>query len=110
MKDSPSFDFILIGPLDEIKPGGRTVVDFGDLSIIVFNVSNTLYAIGNLCPHDLGELGEGDIEGFEISCPRHGARFDIRNGKVLRLPATQDIPSYPVRIVEGNIEVGIPLE
>ena len=53
-------------------------------------------------------LFEGEIEGFEVVCPRHGARFDIQTGKVTALPAVEDIPAYPVQVVDGQIEVGIP--
>jgi 3-phenylpropionate/trans-cinnamate dioxygenase ferredoxin component len=97
-----------ISAVDELPPGERLVVEIDDLSIIVFNVSSQYYAIGNLCTHDLGELSDGNLEGNEIICARHGARFDIRDGKVLSLPATRDTPSYPVRVKKGKIEVGIP--
>jgi 3-phenylpropionate/trans-cinnamate dioxygenase ferredoxin subunit len=55
-------------------------------------------------------VGEGNLEGNEIICPRHGARFDIRSGKALSLPAFVDIPAYPVRLMGDQIEIGIPKE
>jgi len=103
-----SYSFIQVAHVSEIKQGERLLLEIGDLPIMLFNVGNTFYAIGNLCPHDLGELDESELVGYEVICPRHGARFDIRNGKVLRLPATQDIPSYPVKIEQDNILIGIP--
>jgi len=57
-----------------------------------------------------GPLGDGNLEGDEIVCPRHGARFDVHTGKVLSLPAIVDIPAYPVRVVEGEIQIGLPLD
>ena len=54
-------------------------------------------------------MGHGELEGNEIICPRHGARFDVRSGKVTALPAVIDIPAYPVRVVDGQIEVGVPV-
>ena len=60
--------------------------------------------------HHDGPLGDGDLEGMEIICPRHGARFDVQTGKVVALPAVVDIPAYPVRIKDGQVEIGVPLE
>jgi 3-phenylpropionate/trans-cinnamate dioxygenase ferredoxin component len=91
----------------ELPPGQRVVVEFEDLSIVLFNVSNQFYAIGNMCTHDLAELSDGNLEGYEIICSLHGARFDIRTGKVISLPATKDTPFYPVRVKKGMLEVGI---
>jgi 3-phenylpropionate/trans-cinnamate dioxygenase ferredoxin subunit len=48
------------------------------------------------------------LDDYEITCPRHGARFDVRTGEVKALPAVVDIPAYPVRVIEGQIEVGLP--
>ena len=52
-------------------------------------------------------LGDGEMDGYQIICPRHGARFDVRTGKVLALPAVENTPAYPVRVREGQIEIGI---
>lgn len=77
---------------------------------MILNVNGEYYAIRDVCSHDDGPVGEGNVEGYEIICPRHGARFDIRTGKVLALPAFVDIPAYPIRLVDGQIEIGIPAE
>jgi 3-phenylpropionate/trans-cinnamate dioxygenase ferredoxin subunit len=76
---------------------------------VVFNLAGNYFAIGDVCTHDDGPLGDGELDGYEIICPRHGARFDVRNGRATGLPAVIDTPSYPVRVVEGKIEVGIPV-
>lgn len=78
--------------------------------IVILNINDEYFAIGDVCSHDEGPVGEGNVEGYEIICPRHGARFDIRTGKVLALPAFVDIPAYPIRVVGGQIEIGIPAE
>jgi 3-phenylpropionate/trans-cinnamate dioxygenase ferredoxin subunit len=80
----------------------------GGQPIVIFNIAGEFYAIADLCSHDDGPLGEGRLEGYEIICPRHGARFDVRSGDVLALPAVVDIPAYPLRIVDGQIEIGLP--
>jgi len=75
---------------------------------VIFNIAGQYFAIADVCSHDDGPVGEGVLDGYDIACPRHGAQFDVRTGKVLSLPALEDIPAYPVRVVEGEIEVGLP--
>lgn len=112
MKDSntSSFEYIAIAGIDDLNDGERLFVEIDDQELVVFNIAGEYFAIGDVCTHDNGPLGEGDIEGFDVVCPRHGARFDIRTGKANTLPAVVDIPAYPVRIVGDQIEIGIPLE
>jgi 3-phenylpropionate/trans-cinnamate dioxygenase ferredoxin component len=101
------YQFYEVASTQDLPAGEMMFVDIGSQSLVIFNVNNEYYAIADVCSHDGGALGEGELEGCEIICPRHGARFDIRTGKALRLPAVTDIRSYPVKIVDGNIEVGI---
>jgi 3-phenylpropionate/trans-cinnamate dioxygenase ferredoxin subunit len=101
-------EFVAIGPDADLPDGKRIFVDIDDLPIVVFRVGGELFAIADVCSHDDGPLGDGDLEGNEIICPRHGARFDIRTGKALSLPAVVSIPAYPVRVVNQQIEVGMP--
>ena len=101
-------DFVTVAESGELTEGERLFVEIDDLPIVVFRIAGMLFAIADTCSHDDGPLGDGDLEGYEIICPRHGARFDVRTGKALSLPAVVDIPAYPVREVDGQIEVGIP--
>ena len=103
-------EYVPVGTVADVKEGQRLFIDIDELLIVVFNIAGNFFAIADVCSHDDGPVGEGTIEGFEIGCPRHGARFDIRNGKALALPAFVDIPAYPVRIVKGQIEIGLPIE
>jgi len=103
-------EYIPVASIDEIGDGERLFIEIDDRSIVVFNIAGGYFAIADICSHDDGPVGEGDLEGFDVICPRHGARFDIRNGKVRSLPAFVDIPAYPVRIVEGQIEIGVPTD
>ncbi|MFL7868353.1 MAG: non-heme iron oxygenase ferredoxin subunit [Anaerolineales bacterium] len=103
-------EFVEIAPASELPNGERMFVDIGDIPIVIFNIAGQLFAIGDVCTHDDGPLGDGDIEGFDITCPRHGAEFDVRTGKVTSMPAVVDIPAYPVRVVDGMIELGVPKE
>jgi 3-phenylpropionate/trans-cinnamate dioxygenase ferredoxin subunit len=75
---------------------------------VIFNVADQLFAIGDVCSHDDGPVGEGDIEGYNITCPRHGAEFDVKTGRAVQMPAVVDIPAYPVHIKDGIIFLGMP--
>jgi 3-phenylpropionate/trans-cinnamate dioxygenase ferredoxin subunit len=108
--DEAQCEYIPIAADGDIKIGDRLFVEIDDLTLVVFNIAGQLFAIADVCSHDDGPVGEGDLAGFEVICPRHGAHFDVRNGKVLSLPAVVDIPAYPVRVHEGQIEVGIPYD
>jgi len=106
--DSQKLEYVEITPADQLPVGERLFVEVGGESLVIFNLAGKLFAIGDVCSHDNGPVGDGEIEENEIICPRHGARFDIRSGKVTSLPAIKDIPAYPVRVVDGMIEIGIP--
>ena len=103
-------EFIQIISKQELPRGERLFVEIDDKAIVLFNIADEIFAIGDVCSHDDGPLGDGSLNGFEIKCPRHGASFDICTGQVLSLPAIVDIPAYPVRIIDGQIEIGIPLD
>jgi 3-phenylpropionate/trans-cinnamate dioxygenase ferredoxin subunit len=100
--------FVKVARVTDIPPGERLFYDFEDESAIILNVNGEFYCIADVCSHDGGPLEDGELEGFEIVCPRHGARFDVRNGKVLALPATRPIPYYAVKVENGDIFVESP--
>jgi len=108
--DPKQVDYIEILPADQLPEGERIFIEVGGRSIVIFNLAGKLFAIGDICSHDNGPVGDGEIEENEIICPRHGARFDIRSGKVTSLPAVVDIPAYPVRVAGEMIEIGLPKE
>lgn len=108
--DPQACEFVTIARQEDLPDGERLFVEIDGEPVVVFNIAGEFFAIADLCSHDDGPLGDGDLEGYEINCPRHGACFDVRTGKVLSLPAIVDIPAYPIRIVNGQIEIGLPLE
>jgi 3-phenylpropionate/trans-cinnamate dioxygenase ferredoxin subunit len=88
---------------DELLPGEFKVVWDGDTAIAVYNVDGDLYAIEDVCTHDGGDLAGGEVHGFEVECPRHGARFDLRSGEATLAPATEPVAAFPVRVEAGRV-------
>jgi 3-phenylpropionate/trans-cinnamate dioxygenase ferredoxin subunit len=105
-----NIEFVDIAPASELPNGERLFVEIEGKSIVIFNIADQFFAIGDVCTHDDGPLGDGDLEGYNIVCPRHGAEFDVRTGKVMQMPAVVDIPAYPVKVEDGMIQVGMPRE
>jgi len=96
-----------VAKVDELPPGNRKIINTPYCEIAVFNLEGDFYAIEDICSHDGGELASGICEGDQIICPRHGARFCIRNGKALTPPAYEDIDTFPVRIEDNTVQIDI---
>lgn len=95
-----------VASVAEFKPNTWRLVDIEDFAVMVFNIAGKYHAIQDICTHDGGTLSDGDLEGCEIICPRHGARFDVRTGEVTAPPAYEDIQTFPVRVENGMVQVG----
>jgi 3-phenylpropionate/trans-cinnamate dioxygenase ferredoxin subunit len=108
--DPSKVEYVEIAPAGQLPAGERMFLEVEGRQIVIFNLAGKLFAIGDVCSHDNGPVGDGEIAGDEIICPRHGGRFDIRSGKATSLPAVVDIPSYPVRVADGMIQLGVPKE
>lgn len=105
--DPLDYDFFEIAPVEDLPNGERIFLEMDGQPVVLFNIAGNYYAMGDVCTHDRGPLGDGELDGYEVICPRHGARFDVRSGKATRLPAVAPAPSYPVRVTNGMIEIGI---
>ena len=104
-------DFIEVAEKHELPNGERMFLEIGEISIVIFNIAGKFFAIGDICSHDDGPVGDGELledNQYEIICPRHGAHFDIRNGYAITPPAVVNIPAYPIRENNGKLEVGLP--
>lgn len=95
-------------PAADIPPGTMKVVDAGGVRVAVCNVEGTYYAVEDVCTHDDGPLGEGSLRGSELECPRHGARFCVKSGAALRMPAVVPVRVFPVKLVDGSVVVEAP--
>ena len=100
-------NFVTVAKVADIPAGEARVVTAGGKRLAVCNVEGQIYAIDDTCTHDDGPLGSGKLDGFAIECPRHGARFDVRDGRVLQMPAAVPVQSYPARVVNDEIQIDI---
>ncbi len=92
---------------DDVAPGQVKVFQVGKRSICLANVDGVFYAIDNLCTHDRGPLGEGRLIDAQVECPRHGARFDVKTGRVTAFPAVVPVKAYKAEVVEGEVRVDV---
>ena len=100
-------EFYKVAKIDEVPNGTKKLVEVDFVPVLIFNVDGEYYAMEDVCTHDGGPLGEGILDGDEIECPRHGARFCVKTGKALCMPAFEDIECFPVKIEDGEILVNI---
>lgn len=100
-------DFVKVAKVAEIPAGGIKFAQVNGTPIALCNVEGQIFAVGNVCTHDAGPLSGGTLEEYAIECPRHGARFDVRSGKVLCLPAAVPIPTYEVKVEGEEIRVRV---
>ena len=97
--------WIDVAPQAGFTAGQWRSLDVDGTLVAVFNMDGAYYAIEDVCTHDGGILTGGALEGEEIVCPRHGARFSIKTGAVLAPPAYEDVATFPVRINDGMVQV-----
>lgn len=100
--------FVKVAQIADVKEGTAKVFMVGEVRIALCNVEKEIFAIADICTHDGGPLGEGELNDCEIECPRHGARFDVRTGKALCLPAIVAVPTYQVEVKGDDIYVNCP--
>ena len=100
-------EYVRVARTSDIAPGTVKVVVVHDQEIAICNVGGRYYAIDNVCTHDGGSLDQGELDEEAIECPRHGARFDVRTGAVLAMPAVAPVGAYPVRVQGTEIEVAV---
>ena len=98
-------DWIDVDAVTNLPDGSVSLLDVDGTEVAVFNIDGRFYAIEDICSHDGGTLADGEVDGLEIECPRHGARFDLRTGKVTAPPAYEDISVFSVRISNGQVQV-----
>ena len=101
-------DWIDVVLATALADGEHVVVDVDGDDVAVFNIGGEFYAIADVCTHDGAEIASGELDGDEIVCPRHGARFCVKTGQVKCAPAYEDVETYAVRVVDGRLQVASP--
>lgn len=100
--------FVRVGSTADFEdlPGGKSI-EVGGRSIAIFKHDGTYFAVENECPHKGGFLAEGIVEGDEVICPLHAARFNLRTGAVTAPPARQGVQTFPVRVTGNDVEIEV---
>ncbi len=99
---------IKVAETNEVPPGTAKAVDVEGRVVALFNIDGTYYAIDDTCTHRGGPLSEGQVEGTTVTCPWHGATYDVTTGNVLGPPAPEGVVSYKVQVDGNDIKVELP--
>ena len=98
-------EWVDIARAEELAPGAWRTADVDDTQIVVFNVDGRYYALEDVCTHDGGILSGGTLDGAEVTCPRHGARFSVVTGEALSPPDYEPVATFQVRVEQGIVQV-----
>ena len=98
-------DFIRVAKVSDFSDPGKLLIEVDDRLVVVLQIAGQFYAIDDVCTHDGGPLGEGQLEGFALACPRHGAKFDVRDGRALTMPATRPTVAHQVKVDGDDVFV-----
>lgn len=101
-------EFIKVAQVKDVDTGTAILVELEGERIALFNVNGTFYAIGDTCTHSGGPLSEGDLDGDVVTCPWHGAQFDVKTGEVLGPPADEPVTNYRVKVEGSDILIQRP--
>ncbi|MCI0453790.1 MAG: non-heme iron oxygenase ferredoxin subunit [Candidatus Dadabacteria bacterium] len=96
-----------VAKIGDIEPGQGMLVEVQGKEIALFNCDGSYYAIDNVCTHVGGPLSEGELEGDRVTCPWHGAEFDVKTGEVLGPPAKNSVRSYKVEVEGDSIKIEV---
>ena len=100
-------EFIKVANVKELDNPGKTVLEVDDRIVVLIQVDGTFYCLDDVCTHDDGPLSDGELDGCDLICPRHGARFDVCSGKAKSLPATRPTASHDVKVENGEVFVKV---
>ncbi|VAW08734.1 hypothetical protein MNBD_ACTINO02-2460 [hydrothermal vent metagenome] len=94
---------VRLGTVDAFPENRGVRVDVGDVRVAVFRIGDKFYAIGDRCSHAEASLAEGEVFEGDVECPRHGAEFSLETGDALTLPATQAVPVFDIKVMDGDV-------
>ena len=99
--------FQQVASVGDLAPGEKKIVEVDGILVVLVNCAGQYHAVEDVCTHDGGPLGEGTLENCQLVCPRHGGRFDVLTGAALKLPAVDAVPTYEVRVQDGEVLVAV---
>jgi 3-phenylpropionate/trans-cinnamate dioxygenase ferredoxin component len=100
--------WIDVGAAGDVAPGDHRAVVADGWTVVVYNVQGTLYALEDRCTHDDNPIEDGVVEGLEVICPRHGARFCLKTGAALTPPAYEPVKTFAVEEFAGRLRLRMP--
>ncbi len=98
-------DYVFAANLADLPDPGRETIEIDGRMVVLLRVGADVFALDDVCTHDGGTLGDGELTGYAIACPRHGAKFDIRDGRALTMPATRPTVAHQVKVEAGKVFV-----
>lgn len=100
-------DFLPAARVDQLLPERGTVSEVGSVSVALFLAGGEVHALDDLCPHSGGPLSEGPVDDGCVTCPWHGARFELASGRSVGEFACRDVRRHATRVVDGGVEVAL---
>jgi len=97
--------FTTVAKLSDIPSSGKLCLEVEDRFVVIVRIEDQFFCLDDVCTHDGGPLGEGELTGFCLSCPRHGAQFDVRTGAAVTMPATEPTVIHEIRVVGDELQV-----
>lgn len=101
-------DFVSVAKVSDFPECGKLCLEVDDYFLVVVKLGDDFFCLDDVCTHDGGPLGEGPLLDNCLVCPRHGAKFDVRTGDAVEMPATEPTATYPVRLAGDDIQVQLP--
>ncbi|MEX0818104.1 MAG: non-heme iron oxygenase ferredoxin subunit [Pirellulaceae bacterium] len=100
-------EFVQVAKVSDLTSSGKLILEVGDRMVVLLHINDQFFCIDDVCTHDGGPLGEGELCGYELACPRHGAKFDVRNGAALTMPATEATVVHEVKVDGDDVFIRI---
>jgi 3-phenylpropionate/trans-cinnamate dioxygenase ferredoxin component len=100
-------NFVAVAQVSDLPEQGKLLVEIGERMVVLLNVGGKYYCIDDVCTHDGGPLADGVLCEFTLACPRHGAKFDIRTGQALTMPATENSVAHEVKVENETIYIAL---
>jgi nitrite reductase/ring-hydroxylating ferredoxin subunit len=103
----PEENYVAAIEAAEIEEKSFRCLQVAGIDVVICRFRDTIYALEDRCSHALASFDKGRMRGYRLLCPVHGAMFDVRDGSALSLPAKKPVRSFPIRVVDGTVEIDV---